>query len=124
METNSNDKKSKAAKPSAHGAVRVHKETRKRVIVDLARINKKDFGKTVHADDYMALAVSLITPEHLTRLQEQSLSNSDRFERDYKAHVAKNGHITKDAYLGKRLSGEIDTTIAPKENAAELRKNE
>lgn len=107
MEINSNEKKPKSAKPSAHGAIRVRKETRKRVLSELARINKKDFGKKVRVDEYLSLAVSLVTSEHIQKLQEGSLSNADRLERDYKTYFAEHGFISKDVYLGKRLSGEI-----------------
>jgi hypothetical protein len=107
METNQNDKKTKSNKPAAHGAIRVRKETRKRVLAELAKVNKKDFGKKVHMDELIVLAVSRITPEDVLSLQEQSLSHADRLERDYRAYVAENGHISKDIYLGKRLTGAI-----------------
>ena len=108
MENNPTEKKVKpASKSSAHASLRVRKETRKRVVADLAKVNRKDFGKKIRTDQYIELAISLVTPEHLVQLQEGSLSNVDRFERDYKAYVAKHGSISKDEYLGKRLSGEI-----------------
>lgn len=107
METNQAKKEAKTAKPSAHGAIRVRKDTRKRVLAELARINKKDFGRKVRPDEFIALAVSLVTPEHIVKLQESSLSNADRLDRDYKAFIAKNGPMPKDEYLGKRLTGEI-----------------
>src|SRR5690349_21174494 len=107
METNQTEKKNKQAKPSAHGAIRVRKDTRKRVLAELAKVNKKDFGKKVRVDQFIALAVSLVTPEHIVQLQESSLSNADRLERDFKSYVAKHGPLSKDEYLGKRLRGEI-----------------
>ena len=107
MEINTAEKKSKASKPAPYTSVHMRKETKKRISADLARVNKKDFGRTIRADEYLTLAVSLITPEHLQQLQETSLSNSDRLERDYRAYIAKNGQISKDEYLGKRLSGEL-----------------
>ena len=122
METNSTEKKVKGSKPSAHASLRVKKETRKRVLADLSKINKKDFGKSVHADELIALAISLVTPEHFQKLQERSLSNADRLERDYRAYISKHGQVTKDTYLGKRLAGEIDTTNAPKTDIDEFKK--
>ena len=123
MDTNATEKKSKSAKPSAHAALRVRKETRKRVLADLARINKKDFGKKVHADEYLSLAVSLVQPEHIQKLQEGSLSNADRLERDYREYVAANGHVSKDVYLGKRLSGDIAAPDGSKSGTSESSKN-
>ena len=35
------------------------------------------------------------------------MSHADRLEREYREYVAKNGAISKDEYLGKRLCGEI-----------------
>lgn len=107
METNQTKKEAKTNKPSAHGAIRVRKDTRKRVLAELARVNKKDFGRKVRPDEFIALAVSLVTPEHIVKLQESSLSNADRLEREYRTYVSTHGAISKDEYLGKRLAGEI-----------------
>lgn len=121
METNSTKKEIKPAKPSSHGAIRVRKETRKRLLAELARVNKKDFGRKVRVDEFISLAVSLVTPEYIVKLQESSLSNADRLERDYKVFVSKHGHMPKDEYLGKRLTGEIsaqNTTVSNSEKGA------
>jgi len=77
------------------------------MLQDLARANKKDYGRPVRSDDYVALAFSKMTEADVNSLQENSLSYADRLDRDYKKYVAEHGHIPKDAYLGKRLSGEI-----------------
>lgn len=110
MENNVGEKKQKAPKPSSHAALRVRKETRKRVLSELAKINKKDFGRRIRADEFLTLAISLVTSADIAKLQEGSLSNADRFERDLKAYITKNGPISKDDYLGKRLTGEIPST--------------
>ena len=107
MESNVPERKAKPSKPNAYSTISILKETKKRISADLARINKKDFGRTIRADEYLALAVSLVTPELAKQLQESSLSNADRLERDYRAYVSQFGTISKDEYLGKRLSGEI-----------------
>jgi len=47
----------------------------------------------------------------------RSLSNADRLEQQYRDHIKAHGHITKDAFLGKLLSGEViasDATVAPR----------
>lgn len=74
MENNSQEKKAKSSKQSAHGSIRVRKETRKRVLAEMAKINKKDFGRKVHVDTYISLAMGLVSPEHVKTLQESSLS--------------------------------------------------
>jgi hypothetical protein len=66
----------------------------------------------VAAEDYLGLALTLVTEEHVAELQEESLSNTDRLERDYREYVTQHGSISKDEYLGKRLSGEIAAKTA------------
>lgn len=111
MEMANSVKKVKVAKSTGYTSVHLRRETKKQIVVDLTRINKKDFGRTVRIDEYLSLAISLITPEHIQKLQEASLSNADKLERDYKAYVAEFGNISKDEYLGKRLSGEMMASV-------------
>ncbi len=80
---------------------------KRQIEVELERINKKDLGRRVRAEDYLTLALGLVTPKHLEQLQEESLTNADRLERAFRAYVAEHGSISKDEYLGKRLNGEI-----------------
>ncbi len=96
-----------SSKSDPFTSLRVRKETRKKVLQDLARINKKDFGKHVRSDEYIALAISRITASDIVALQETSLSNADRLARDHREYIAKHGPISRDEYLGKRLSGDI-----------------
>lgn len=105
METVLNDKKPKTKSKVTTVPLRVKHETRKRIFSELAKANKKDFGRRIKPDDLIAIAIDLIESEHIKKLQEGSLTNSDRLERDYKAYVAKNGAISKDEYLGKLLDG-------------------
>ena len=107
MDTIQTEKKAKSSKPLSHAAIRVKKETRKRLLSDLAKVNKKDFGRRVRADEYLSVALSLVSSEHVRALQESSLSNADRLSREHQEYVAKNGAISKDEYLGKRLRGEF-----------------
>lgn len=107
METNLAEKKPKASKPSRHVQLNIRRETKRKIQAELAKLNKKDFGRRIYADDYITFAISLVTPESIQHLQEASLSNADRLERDYKNYIATSGHISKDEYLGKRLTGEI-----------------
>lgn len=123
MENQSNEKKVKSVKSSPHSSIRVRKDTRKRVLAELARINKKDFGKKVRTDELISLAVGLVAPEHFRVLQEASLSNADRLERDFRTYVAKHGPISKDEYLGKRLRGEIESEKSSTSSANGTEKN-
>lgn len=99
--------KTSGSKKPSYAALRVRREIKRQIDTHLETLNKKDFGKRVRAEDYLSLALSLVTPEHLDQLREASLTNADRLERDFRAYTTKNGPITKDEYLGKRLAGEI-----------------
>lgn len=85
--------------------VRVSKETRKRILAELARLNKKDFGRAVKPDELIALALTLIEQKHHAQLQEATLSNADRLQLRYLAYVKEHGSISKDAFLGKLMEG-------------------
>lgn len=113
MDTSHIEKKTKQPLKStnSYATLRVKKDTRKRVVKDLEKVNSKEFGRRVRIDDYVAFALSLVTPEHHHRLQESTLSNEDRLKRDYKSYVAQHGMISRDEYLGKRLSGEISPPV-------------
>ena len=124
MEPRSIEKKSKSGVKSAYAVIRVGRETHKRLAADITKVNKKDFGKKVRLDELVALAIGLVEPKHLQQLQEGSLSNQDRLERDYRVYVEKYGSISKDDYLGKRLRGEIDAGKAPHLDASDKAKDQ
>ena len=98
----------KKAKLVRTDSVRVRRETKKKILTDLVALNKKDFGRKVTVDDYVQLAISLIKPEYLERLKEQSLSNRDRMELKYKEYCTANGKISKDDFIGMLLSSGKD----------------
>ncbi|MGK5083115.1 hypothetical protein WDW37_07390 [Bdellovibrionota bacterium FG-1] len=124
METTvANKKEQKAAKKSTHVAIRVEKTTGRLVQQILDQINKKDFGKRVGADAVIAIAIGRVTQGDILGIQETSLSNKDRFERDFARYVAKHGKISRDEYLGKRLNGAIPAEPEPKTGSADLQKN-
>lgn len=111
MENSIEVKKPKNPKKSA-SAIRVKSETRKKLVLELSKANKKDFGRRIKPDDLIALGLSLIEPQHIKTLQDKSLSNADRIEREYRAFVQKNGPISKDEFLGKILSGGISNSLS------------
>jgi hypothetical protein len=96
-----NQKKSKLVRTDN---VRVRRETKKKILTDLAILNKKDFGRKITVDDYVQLAIALVRPEQLERLKEQSLSNRDRMELKYKEYCTAHGKVSKDEYIGILLS--------------------
>jgi len=88
-------------------SLRVKRETKKRIQAELAKVNKKDFGKKVRCDELIGTALSLLTDQHLKVLQDGSMTNADRLEIHYRDYVKKHGATTKDEFLGKVLSGAI-----------------
>lgn len=105
METKQDAKVSKAKNPTASTVpIRVKRETRKKILHELTKANKKDYGRNLRAEDLIAFALTLVLPEHILRLQESTLSNADRLEQQFKDYVAKHGSISKDAFLGRLLA--------------------
>lgn len=99
METSNVQKPQKAAKKSTSSAIRVSNETRKRLLVELAKINKKAHGKRVKLDALLACLIPKLTAKDVTDLQEASLSGRDRLEQNFKAYCAKFGAVTMDEFL-------------------------
>ena len=100
METSEAKKVTKPAnKKSTTSAIRVMQETRKRLISELSRINKKSHGKRVRIDALLAKLLPKLTAQDVAELQEESLSGRDRMEQSYRAYCAKHGQITMDEFF-------------------------
>ena len=122
MDNTQSEKKAKPpTKSSAYATLRVKKETRRKAVQIVEKLNNKDYGARLKMSDYVAFALGLVSQEHHTMLQEATLSHEDRLKRDHKAYVALHGMISKDEYLGKRLTGEI---APPKPSGSEMPRNE
>src|SRR3989338_4637967 len=96
--------KSKVASAPTVG-LRLKRETKKRIQAELAKINKKDFGKKVRCDELIGTALSLLTERHIKELQDGSMTNADRLEIQYRDYIKKHGATSKDDFLGKILLG-------------------
>lgn len=100
-----NQNAQKPVKKAANASsLRVKPETRKRFLSELAKVNKKSYGRKVRADQLLSLLLTLVRPEHIQQLQQGSLSNSDRLEMRYREHVKKFGPVSKDEFLGLLLT--------------------
>lgn len=113
------DESKTAKKPRAAGkvvstvALRVKRETKKRLLVELARVNKKAFGRKVRIDDLLLCALGYVTDADISALQESSLSNADRLEALYREHIKMHGPMSKDEFIGLVLgSKRVDTGSA------------
>ncbi|MGE0175142.1 MAG: hypothetical protein AB7T49_20270 [Oligoflexales bacterium] len=91
--------------------LRVRRETKKRIQVELAKINKKDFGRKVRCDQLIATALALLTEIHIKELQQGSMTNADRLEIQYRDHVKRHGAMSKDEFLGMILSGSLVESV-------------
>ncbi len=80
--------------------IRIRKETKKKILSELTNINRKELGKPVTPDQYIALAISLLTTDHVEQLKSQSLSNKDRLETQYKKYCSEYGKVTMDEFIG------------------------
>lgn len=109
MENNPTQKRNFQKKKSVASTVpiRVNKDTSKEIRKLLLQINKKNFGRKLRANDVISLAVSKLTERDMELLQESSLSNADRLEREYRTYCSKNGQVSKDDYIGLLMSGKI-----------------
>ena len=112
METKQESKTSKTRKQKISTvAVRVKRETKRRLQTEMAKINKKTFGRSVHLDALILLLLGRLTEQDIITLQEQSLSNADRLERQYREHVRKHGNISKDTFVGIVLGSYSNLSI-------------
>ena len=94
---------------SSMTAIRVRKETRRKIVTVLTRINKKDFGRKIRADELIALALDTVTEQEIAALQQQSMTNADRIEAAFRAHLKRHPGITKDQFLGTLLNSQLST---------------
>lgn len=101
-------------------AIRVTQETRKRLLAELARINKKPNGKRVKLDALLMKLLPKLTAQDVAELQEASLTGKDRVEQSYRAYCAKFGQITMDEFfvrLSEQATMQISTRNAAKNNS-------
>lgn len=104
MENSVPEQKAKVKKENS--TIRVSSSTQKLLTQVLLKLNKKSFGRRVRIDPLLQLALSKLVDADLKFLQEQSLSNADRLEMNYREYVKKNGPLSKDEFLGILLKAE------------------
>lgn len=114
MEPNDQNPKPQPTKTSQSNTVpiRVHKDIARAIRRDLAKLNKKEFGRRIRVDDYVAKAIAKLTDDDRRELQQASLSNADRLELMYRQH-AKSGdsQISKEQFLGRLIADFTEATM-------------
>jgi len=85
--------------------IRVHKDIARAIRRELAKLNKKDFGRRISFSDYVAKAISKLTDDDKRELQEASLSNADKLELLFRQQT-KTGdtQFSKEQFLGRLLA--------------------
>ncbi len=114
--TNSGKKKciTKKSENAPMTPVRLKQVTYQKLTSILDKINQKDQGKKVRADDVVTLSLTLLKNEHLKRLQDNSLTNTDRMEILFQEFKSKNKNATKDLFLGALLKGDLSSDSSTK----------
>jgi hypothetical protein len=117
METSEAKKAAKpAAKKSTSSAIRVSVETRKRLLTELAKVNKKENGKRVKMDSLLLKLLPKLTAQDVSELQEASLTGRDRLEQNYRAYCAKFGQVSMDEFFARLSQQAMSQTTS--ENVA------
>ncbi len=112
METTQKEKVTKIkASTVSTVSLRMKRETKRRVLVELAKVNKKSFGKKVRVDELICLLLPLLTDAHIKSMQDSSMTNADRLELQYRDYIKTHGAISKDDFLGQILIGKISNTL-------------
>lgn len=93
-------------------SVRISLENQKKAEKVLALANKKKLGRKVKLDHVLAIALELLTDEHIRKLQDQSLSNEDRKEQLRQRYIEARGPISRDEFTGFMLTKEFFEFLA------------
>jgi Rps23 Pro-64 3,4-dihydroxylase Tpa1-like proline 4-hydroxylase len=88
-------------------SIRIKVSAKKTATSLLNEANLKKQGRKIKLDQLIELAMSLITPEHIKMLQEQSLTNEDRKEILRQKYVSIRGPISKDEFTGFIMTAEF-----------------
>ncbi len=100
-------------KMDSYVSLRLKRDTKRRLLMELTKANKKDLGRKIKSDELLNLALSLIETKHILDLREKSLSNTDRLDRQYHDYSKQHGPISKDDFLGRLMRGELSKGLMP-----------
>ena len=70
----------------------------------LGLANKKKIGRKIKLDHVLAIALDLVTEDHVRRMQDQSLSNEDQKEQLRQRYIEIRGPISRDDFIGFMLT--------------------
>lgn len=94
--------------------LRVKRDFRKTILIELTQLNKKDFGRKVKADDVLRFALSLVTDEHRERIKKATLSATDYIEQKYLEAKKIQPGMSKNDFLASLYEAKFNEKIAAK----------
>lgn len=71
------------------------------------KANKKTFGRRVRDTEIICRALTLLQPEHLAELQQNTMNEKDRLNIAFEMYQKANGKVTMGQFIDKLLSNEI-----------------
>ncbi len=99
METNTNNQpQPKTKSESKYTGIRLTKSTAAKLKKVLTQVNKKDYGTSVKIDTFINYLVTKMPKNTIQDLQEDSLSEEDKFLRDYKQYCSKVSKVTREEF--------------------------
>lgn len=96
---NTKTNKSVTKTTSKNCSVRISLDNKKRIKKIMANAHSIYGGRKLKFDQIFALAVDLITDEHIKKAQQQNLKGSDHQEIMRQKYIKEFGPISKDEYL-------------------------
>jgi hypothetical protein len=104
METKQEIKSTKPKLKVSTVALRVKRETKRLLQAELTKINKKTYGRNVRVDALIIRMLGYLSEADTLFLQEESLTNADRLEKEYQNYLKSNPKTSKDEFIGMLLS--------------------
>jgi len=94
------EKDTSTKKPTSNTIpIRIKKATARTLKSIINKLNKKQFGRKVIADDVIDKALSTLNGEDLEEIKISTYSSADQLELQYRNYCRKNGYIDKEEFI-------------------------
>jgi len=100
---------------SKYTSIRVTRTSANTIRKTISAANKKDYGEILRPCDLVDLLVQSINSDTINQLQEQSMSEQDKFDRDYKNYCSQYKKVTKDEFYKLVRQGQIFSASSSQE---------
>lgn len=71
------------------------------------KINKKSYGRSIRDTEIISLALTLVSAEHIQKLQDSTLNEQDHLRIAHEDYVKVNGKITLNQFIGLLIRGQL-----------------